>query len=243
MSEFDGMSPNVRRELVRLAKLVRELQEHPPDDMEAALGELTKSAARSVPGAQYAGITVARRPNEVETASATGRYPVVLDEIQRRHREGPCLTAAWVHHTIRTDDLAAEERWPRYRGEALAQTPIRSILAFRLFSDSRKASALNLYAEPVRAFDDESVDLGLACATYTTLAWVVLRRDEQFRSALASRDIIGQAKGVLMERFGVDADKAFLLLRRLSQETNTPVADISQRLLRTAGQSDSSAQQ
>jgi AmiR/NasT family two-component response regulator len=68
-------------------------------------------------------------------------------------------------------------------------------------------------------------------ATNTALAWNLLRRDQQFRSALASRDIIGQAKGLVMERFGVDAVQAFELLRRLSQDSNTPVSGVAHRLV------------
>ena len=71
---------------------------------------------------------------------------------------------------------------------------------------------------------------GLIFATHTALAWNMLRRDEQFRSALASRDVIGQAKGMLMERFGIDAVRAFDLLKRLSQDSNTPLHEVAERL-------------
>jgi len=86
-------------------------------------------------------------------------------------------------------------------------------------------------AEPVNAFDDGSVNLGLIFATHTALVWNMMRRDQQFRSALVSRDIIGQAKGRLMERFDIDAAEAIELLRQLSQESNTPIAQIAQRVV------------
>jgi AmiR/NasT family two-component response regulator len=63
------------------------------------------------------------------------------------------------------------------------------------------------------------------------LAWHLGLRDREFRRALASRDVIGQAKGILMERFGIDAVRAFELLKRLSQESNTAVVDIAERLV------------
>jgi len=75
------------------------------------------------------------------------------------------------------------------------------------------------------------VELGLIFATHTALTWNLLRRDEQFKSALASRDIIGQAKGMIMERFNIDAVQAFELLKRLSQNSNAPVAEIARRLV------------
>lgn len=216
---------------LRAAELVHEVQQRPPAEMKYAFDQLVKEAADSVLGAEYAGVTISRRRRDIETASATGRFPTMLDQIQQRHREGPCLSAAWDHHVIRIGDLASEQRWPHYCKDALEQTPVRSIISFRLFGDSQNVGALNFYAEKPNAFDDDALEIGLLFATHAALAWNALRRDRQFRSALASRDIIGQAKGILMERFKIDAVLAFQLLTRLSQESNTPVAEIAQRLV------------
>jgi AmiR/NasT family two-component response regulator len=100
-----------------------------------------------------------------------------------------------------------------------------------MFGDGQTAAALNFYAEPVNAFDDGSVDLGMIFATHTALVWNMVRRDQQFRAAIVSRDIIGQAKGILMERFEVDADAAFRLLKRVSQDSNTPVVQVARRIV------------
>lgn len=188
-------------------------------------------AAESVPGAQYAGISVTTRQRLCETAAATHRYPAVLDKIQDRHEQGPCLSAAARQGRVRIDDLGADQRWPLYREEALKQTPIRSIMSFGMFGDSQTTAALNFYAEPANAFDDGSVDLGLLFATQTALVWNMLRRDQQFRTALFSRDLIGQAKGMLMERLHIDAAAAFGLLTRFSQNSNTPVAQLAQQIV------------
>ena len=225
------MAPNRERGLVlEVAELLENLQRE-TTDIDTVLAELTDSAVKSVPGAQYAGITIAFRNGKVRTASATGHYPIVLDEIQQRHGAGPCLSAAWEHHVIRIDDIAAEERWPRYCRDAVEETPIRSILLFQLFSDHHTMGALNFYAEQPGAFDDDAVELGLIMATHTALVWNMVRRDEQFRSALASRDIIGQAKGMIMERFKIDAVQAFELLKRLSQSSNTPLVAVARQLV------------
>lgn len=218
-------------DLVRFAESVREVQQRTPDDIGAVLAELTVRAAQGLPGAQYAGVTITRRQKDIENASSTGRYPVLLDEIQSHYREGPCLSAAWEQRMIRISDLVSDQRWPRYRSDAIKQTPIRSILSFPLIGDNQTAGALNFYAERADAFDDESAEMGLFFATHTALAWNILRRDGQFRSALASRDIIGQAKGRLMERFRIDAVSAFQLIKRLSQGSNTPVAEIARRMV------------
>ena len=86
-------------------------------------------------------------------------------------------------------------------GRALEVTPIRSIVSFQVFAGEHASGALNFFAERPHAFTDDAVELGLIFATHTAIAWGMLRRDEQFRSALSSRDEIGQAKGMLMERF------------------------------------------
>lgn len=225
------MTASARGELIReVADLLQALQDRMAD-VDAVLGELTESALKTVPAAQHAGITVATRDGKVRTAATTGHYPALLDEIQQRHDQGPCLSAAWEQHMIRIKDMATEHRWPAYCEDALRESPIRSIMSFQLFADHNTMGALNFYAEQPHAFDDDSVELGLICATHTALAWNLVRRDEQFRSALASRDIIGQAKGMVMERFRIDAVQAFELLKRLSQSSNTPLVVVARQLV------------
>jgi transcriptional regulator with GAF, ATPase, and Fis domain len=228
----DEMTTSRRSGIIReVAKLVETLQQQPDADLDDALHELTQSAAEAMPGAQHAGISIAARSGKVRTASATDRYPVLLDEIQQRHAQGPCLSAAWEHHTMRIDDMMREDRWPAYCRDAVEESPIRSVMSFQLFAHHNSMGALNFYAEHPNAFDDEAAELGLILATHTAIAWNMVRRDEQFRSALASRDIIGQAKGMIMERFKIDAVQAFELLKRLSQSSNTPLTAVARQLV------------
>jgi hypothetical protein len=217
--------------LLQAAQLVADIQQRSSSDTGALLRELIEAAAGSVPGAQYAGITVTKQHCPNETAAATHRYPALLDIVQDRCQQGPCLSAAAQQDRVRVDDLRTDVRWPLYREEALRQTPIRSILSFGMFGDGNTTAALNFYAEPINAFDDGSVNLGMMFATHAALLWNMVRRDQQFRTALVSRDIIGQAKGMLMERFNIDAAEAFRLLTRLSQESNIRVAQLAQQVV------------
>ncbi|MCK0176932.1 GAF and ANTAR domain-containing protein [Mycolicibacterium sp. F2034L] len=227
------MPDNGHNEIVgQLTALVSDLERR-QSRVQGGLAELVESATHHVPGAQYAGVTLASRSQGISTAAATGRYPTLLDEIQQRHQEGPCVSAAWEHHTVRIDDMYTEDRWPRYREDALKDTPIRAILAFEVFIDNDTLGALNLYSDRPRVFQQESIELGAVFATHIALAWSVFRRSDQFRSALASRDMIGQAKGIVMERFKVDSVRAFELLTRLSQESNTKLVDIAQQIIDT----------
>ncbi len=215
----------------RVHRLIRDSQLPEAVEIDLVLAELTESAVRLLPGADSAGITVATRSGEVRTASAVGPYPVILDEIQQKFHDGPCLTAAWEHHMVLIDDLATETRWVPYCREAMALTPVRSVMAFELISENHTVGALNFYAERPGVFDDEAVELGLVLAAHAALAWNLVRHQEQFRSALATRDLIGQAKGMIMERFNIGAVQAFDLLKRLSQDSNTPLFDIAQRIV------------
>lgn len=229
MTRPEELSTTSSSELLPIAEYVRELAQRTSDD--AALDELMQRAVDALACAQHAGVTVVRRRNVIENASSTGRLPALLDEVQSHCQEGPCLAAASEQRMIHIGDLASDARWPHYRTIAMTRTPIRSVLAFPMFADTQTAGVVNFYAEQADAFDDESLVTGRFFTTHTALAWTMLRRQRQFRCALASRDIIGQAKGRLMERFHVDAAAAFQLIKRLSQESNTAVAEIAQRLV------------
>ncbi|CAN5520913.1 GAF and ANTAR domain-containing protein [soil metagenome] len=226
--------PNDRRDSIALqfAELIRGVERRRPDsDSDTVMRELTVSAARALPGASSAGITIATRAGEVTTLAATMPEAEKIDDIQARNGEGPCLEAAWEQHVMRIDDMAVEQRWPSFARDALDNTTVRSVLSFQLFKNRNDMGALNFYADRPFAFEEDSMEMGLIVATHTALAWSMLQREEQFRSALASRDIIGQAKGILMERFNVDAVAAFELLKRLSQDSNRPLATIAEQLV------------
>ena len=226
--------PEVRTRFRRIADIVRELHDRPETDSDTVIAELAEHAAVELPGAQYAGVTITTDRKRIDTPAATHRYPLLLDEIQQRHQEGPCLTSAWDKETIHIADLEHDFRWPKYRRDALAETPIRSIMAFQLFIADQSMGALNVYSEMPKAFDQETKEIGLIFATHSAVAWNSARRDEQFRRALASRDMIGQAKGMIMERYGIGPIQAFEMLRKLSQDSNVPLARIAQELVEKA---------
>lgn len=215
---------------LQAAQLVSDLHQRAAFDIPALLRELLDGATHLVPGAQYAGVTVTQRRPLAETASATHNYPVRLDEIQNRSQQGPSLAAATLQDNVRIDDLAADDRWPLFRQEALACTPVRSVISVGMLREGSTAATLNFYAEPAQAFDDDSVNMALVFAAYTGLVWNMMRRDLQFRAALISRDVIGQAKGRMVERLGIDAAEAFEMLKLMSQDANTPLAVVARRV-------------
>lgn len=223
---------------LRIAEIVQQLHSRPDTDSDTVIAELAEHAAVEIPGAEYAGVTITRNAKHIDTPAATHKWPILLDEIQQRHREGPCLTAAWEEKIIHVADLEADDRFPLYRQDALDRTPIRSVMAFQMFIADERMGALNVYAEESHAFGQESRDIGLIFAAHSSVAWNSARRDEQFKRALASRDTIGQAKGMIMERYGVDAVQAFEVLRKLSQDSNVPLVQVATELV-TKAQLDS----
>jgi GAF domain-containing protein len=199
------------------------------------LDSLTRAAARCVPGADHAGITASSRENEVTSPSVSGDCAKLLDEIQQRHLEGPCLQAAWTRKAVEVEDLTTDPRWPKYRADALEETRIRSVLSLPLFADELSMGALNFYAERAGSFSESSRRVAATLATAGALAWSNAVRGQQFAAALNSRDTIGQAKGILMERYEIDDQAAFNVLVKLSQSTSVSVRDIARRLIDDAG--------
>jgi transcriptional regulator with GAF, ATPase, and Fis domain len=221
-----------------IARLARELHgiEARRIDPAAVLVEVTRSAVAFLPPVDHSGITlVTRRRGSkkpfLESTAPTGPVPGRVDLLQEVHDEGPCFEAVWEHHTISVPDLATETRWPSFVPAVLAELPVRSVLSIQLYVSDLDMGALNLYSERAHAFDEETRDLAHILATHAAVAMSGARRSAQFHSALASRDIIGQAKGMLMERFDIDAVRAFDLMKKLSQDSNTRLAEVAERLV------------
>ncbi|MBP2384242.1 ANTAR domain-containing protein [Brachybacterium sacelli] len=107
------------------------------------------------------------------------------------------------------------------------------MLAFQLYVENDNLGALNLFSTRASAFTDESEHVGLLFATHAAIAFAATQKHDQMHRALAGRDVIGQAKGILMERYGVTAEQAFLVLARISQENSTKLHDVATGLVST----------
>lgn len=108
-----------------------------------------------------------------------------------------------------------------------------SMLAFRLFAEEETMGALNLFSYERHAFGDDATDVGLVFAAHAAVAIAGARQHEQLEQALVSRDVIGQAKGIIMERNGITDDEAFQRLKRASQRVNLKLADVAATVART----------
>jgi GAF domain-containing protein len=192
---------------------------------------LTTAAALKLPAVDYASIMLVGQGTVVRTLASTDGYPLLLNKLQQHYLEGPGLEAACERQARRVDDLNAETRWPNFSDEAVAITPIRSILSVPLFIHHRSKTALNLYADRPYAFGAEGERIGLAFASDAEAVLEVGRREKRYRNALTNRDLIGQAKGILMEHFAIDPVEAFSLLAQLSKDRRQPVSAVARGLV------------
>ncbi len=214
-----------------MGQVARSLQEE-HGDVEATLRTITASAVGNIPGAEECTVTYVTGRRSVEPRASTGDLPREVDDLQGRLEEGPCLDAVWEERTVRIDDMRSEERWPRFARGA-ADLGALSSLSFQLFVQGDNLGALNLYARSPRAFGEESEDVGLVLAAHAAVALAGAQNEEYLLRAVSSRDLIGQAKGILMERHKLTADQAFQVLVRTSQQTNRKLAAIADELCTT----------
>jgi ANTAR domain/GAF domain len=209
-----------------------------PTDLTAILETVTTSAVQLIHEVDFADVLLVDEQRYRSMAS-TAALAIELDTIQQELQEGPCLAAAVQDATVVCSDLTAEPRWPQFAAAAV-QAGIHSMMSFQLYTYPTKTrdgaggrGALNLFSRNRYHFSFEDRAIGAMLATHAATALITADRQTQFESALASRDLIGQAKGIVMERFHVDAVRAFSLLTKLSQDTNTPLRTIAQRIVDT----------
>jgi GAF domain-containing protein len=214
---------------VRMAQLARTIALRKVDDV---LADVTAAAKELIPGVDIAGVLLVGKAGSFETLAPTNDLMFKLDELQMRYLEGPCVTAALSEIVVRTDDFRNEPKWPNYSPE-VAQLGVRSGLSFKLYTADRTAGALNLFGYEPRLWDTEAETIGMVLAAHAAAAILASREGDQLQSALSTRDRIGQAKGIIMERFKIDDVQAFGMLRQLSQDTNTKLIDVARRVIDT----------
>ncbi len=209
--------------------LARSLEEH--DDPEVMLAEIIAAAVAMVPGVDEGSVSVVTGRRNIGSQAPTGDLPAQVDALQEETQQGPCLDSAYEQLTVRVDDMASETRWPEFARRA-SEAGAASMLSLQLYVEGDNLGALNLYSRTPNAFDDESEQVGLLFASHAAVAYAGVRKEAQLAQALGSRDLIGQAKGILMERYKISPERAFLVLARVSQESNRKLHDVATELAR-----------
>jgi transcriptional regulator with GAF, ATPase, and Fis domain len=211
----------------KMLELTSAFSEH--FDPDITLGHITTAAVDLVDGIDYADVMLIEG-GSFRSVAPTAQLVTDLDHAQMRLQQGPCLEAATSDSIVRATDLRQDERWPAFAAAAL-ENGVHSVLSFQLYSHRTGTGAMNLLGKNPQALDIQSEATLAMLATHAAVTLIAARKEVQFESALASRDVIGQAKGIIMERFKLDATRAFALITKLSQDGNIPVRIIAQQIV------------
>jgi GAF domain-containing protein len=175
------------------------------------------------------------------TVVSTGQLATELDETQYDERQGPCLHAARSGELTEVPDTRADPRWPDYMPHAVEHGALSSLSVPLSIDEAEQVTgALNIYARRPNAFDEDSRSVATRFAPYASVAAGNLyayqsARDmaDNLQTALESRAVIDQAKGILMERYKLTADQSFQLLAQVSMNRNRKLRAVADELVRT----------
>jgi GAF domain-containing protein len=230
-------SPSVRRlnnaDLVarRFARLAVQLHEEP--GVEETVEAVLQFALQAV-SCTHAAVVLARRGRRLETTVATDPVGEQAGQLQIEYGEGPAVTAAVGDgdFSVYVPDTTADQRWPAWSPRA-ATLGLRSVLAVRLHTGGAALGVLELFHTEPAAFDASDDAVAHILARHASIAVAHARKEASLLQAMDARKLIGQAQGMLMERFSVDADAAFAILRRYSQDNNRKLRDVAVELINT----------
>src|SRR3954447_13959375 len=211
-----------------LADVAREI--NAPRDLGSTLQTIVDVAARSLSDIDHVGITLGHSSGEMETMAATDDFVRQVDKLQYDLGEGPCVYAIESAGVVRVEHAADDPRWPRFMKHAV-DLGLRAQLGIRLYADEATLGGLNLYSTESDTIDPDTEHLAALFADHAAIALGRIRHEEQLQHAIATRQVIGQATGIVMERFGLDETRAFDYLLRVSSHSNIKVRDLAQQLV------------
>ncbi|MCF6525239.1 GAF and ANTAR domain-containing protein [Streptomyces sp. JJ36] len=216
----------------RMAEMARVLLVQ--ESVQDTLDQIARHAVVLVPGCEYAGVLTVEGRRKVRTLSATDDLVRRSDAAQEEAGEGPCFDAARRPHQIyRIDDMTSRvRRWPRYAPHA-RELGIGSMMGFLLFTEDDNLGALDLYSTKPQQFTDQSEQTAWILASHAAVAFSSARSHAQLATALESRHDIGEALGIIMERYKVSEDEAFAVLKKSSQDHNVKLREIARRVSET----------
>jgi hypothetical protein len=200
-----------------------------PGDLDHTLATITTAAVEMLPDTDYASITVLHADGRLETVAPTDDLLWGVDAAQYELREGPCYQAAADSVHISSPYLNSDERFPRYAATAVA-AGINAQAGIRLFDAPKSRGALNIYARTAGSFSDLGA-LGELFRHQAAVAIDYAREIHNLQEAVRTRGLIGQAVGIVMERYNLTDERAFAFLARLSQDGNVKLRTVAERLI------------
>ncbi len=219
--------------IVEFASIARHIRTS--DDFEESLARITATARRTVGGCEAASISlIAKVPEDRPvTFAATDAIAFGGDQIQYDEREGPCMDAALQETWVSTPDLAVDPRWPRSAVRLSEELGVRSMFSCRMALEAtphKTLGGLNLYATRPRAFTAKDQMLAILLSSLGAVVIDASRQQAQLRAAIASRQVIGEAIGILRVQSNLTSTQAFEMLSRASQRTNVKLRELAQQV-------------
>ena len=199
--------------------------------LQGTLNAILAAAANCIDRVDFAGVNI-QRGRSFEPQAALGAPPNELDVLQKRTGDGPCIEASSSQQPVLVLDLAEDPRWPEFASLGVS-LGVRSMLCVPLWVDEKRLGSLSLYSTTPEAFDERSRRLADVLAVHSAVVLSDAQRIENLGLALRNRDLIGQAKGILMERHRITADAAFEMLSGASQRVNRKVSSVAEDLAST----------
>jgi len=200
-------------------------------ELQPTLDAIVSTAVHTIASAEYAGLILLVDGRLLPQAT-TDQPPHDLDLFQRDLGLGPCIAAAQEQSVVRLDDTRSDVRWPAFADRAAA-CGVASMLCVPLWVDASRLGTLSLYSDQPTAFSEYDLQLASLYATHAALALADAQRTEKLHKAVRNRDVIGQAKGILMERFRLTPDGAFRRLSLASQAANLKLLTVAEHLVNT----------
>ncbi len=240
VSRGNSRSANAAEALERLGRL--SLRDLSMEELLQTVADLTKTV---MPGPTEVSVSLLVADNP-STVASTGQLATDLDETQYDRDHGPCLHAARTGELTEIGDTRTDSRWPDYVPRAVQHGALSSLsVPLPIAEDEQVSGALNIYAREPHAFDEDSRSAATRFAPCAAVAAGNLyayrnARDviHELQTALETRGVIDQAKGILMDRHGLTADQAFQVLARMSTKTNRELRAVADDLVRTGGPPD-----
>jgi GAF domain-containing protein len=201
------------------------------DGLAGTAARFAETAASLVPSADHAGVLLVRGRRSPEHAAATGRA-ADCDRLQLRHEGGPALTALAEGRPVVVADLAGEARWP-WLAAATEQYGARSLLAVPFEGSRGLRGVLTLYSDSRGAFSSGDLPTIRTFLVHAAIVLSAADLEENLRVAIATREEVGRAVGILMERHRIAASAAFDMLAYVSQVAHAKLRDIAARVSET----------
>lgn len=228
---MSGEQPSVVQVMAQIAGSLKSA-----GDVDETLAKITAAALEYVPGVDHASISILHRDGHIDTVAPTDDVIQLADKLQYELHQGPCYDAVEENASVRSPDVANDIRWPQY-GPRVAEIGIRAQWAFTLYTHARARAALNLYARESHAFASSQQIVELF-SSQVSIALGYASELTSLHHALDTRKVIGQAVGIVMERYGVGEDRAFAFLIRVSQTGNVKLRDVALEVVNLANERD-----